>query len=70
MLPITLPLPDEATPHAVAGRWSPIERVGGNHTLAGWLGMYGLLLLLPGLLFGGGLAVGRELGRTLFGVLP
>ena len=70
MPPAALPLPDEATSHAVAGTWARVERIKGDPTVAGWLGMYVLLLLLPVPLCGGSLAVGRELGRSLFHLLP
>ena len=69
MLPTHHCLLDEATSHAAAGTWSPTQPVGGNHTLAGWLGMYVLLLLLPVPLCGG-MAAGRELGRSLFRMMP
>ncbi len=70
MLPTHYCLLDEATSHAIAGTWSRIDRVGDNHTLAGWFGMYVLLLLVTMPVFGGSLAVGRELGRSLFQAMP
>ena len=64
MLPTHHCLLDEATSHAAAGSWAQIERVEGNHTLAGWFGICLLTLLLLVPVLGGSVAFGTMLGEA------